>query len=89
MDKISIAKVSQNIFKPRSTENNQSASHTSNPFGINFKGNVLAADVLNLLRPKNQMALITRLLLQVKSQNSSQAQLLAESTLLTKLLNQE
>lgn len=52
MDKISIAKVSQNIFKPRSTENNQSASHTSNPFGINFKGNVLAADVFESSAPK-------------------------------------
>ena len=52
MDKISIAKVSQNIFKPRSTENNQSAAHTSNPFGINFKGNVLAADVFESSAPK-------------------------------------
>ena len=54
MDKISIAKVSQNIFKPRSVDNNQSSAsaHTSNPFGINFKGNVLAADVFESSAPK-------------------------------------
>ncbi len=54
MDKISIAKITPNIFKPQSTENKQSAH--SNPFGINFKGNVLAADVFESSKPKETVS---------------------------------
>lgn len=51
MDKISIAKVSSNIFNKPSANNQKPQSH-SNPFGINFKGNVLAADVFETSKPK-------------------------------------
>lgn len=52
MDKISIAKVTTNIFKPQSADSKQ--SNHSNPFGINFKGNVLAADVFESSKPKEE-----------------------------------
>lgn len=54
MDKISIAKVTPNIFKTQSTDS-QKSNH-SNPFGINFKGNVLAADVFESSKPKEKEA---------------------------------
>lgn len=52
MDKISIAKVTPNIFKTQSSETKQ--SNHSNPFGINFKGNVLAADVFESSKAKEK-----------------------------------
>lgn len=52
MDKISIAKVTPNIFKTQSSDQKQ--SNHSNPFGINFKGNVLAADVFESSQAKEK-----------------------------------
>ena len=54
MDKISISKISQNIFRTKSPENNaeQNQGTHSNPFGINFKGNVLTADIFQSSKTK-------------------------------------
>lgn len=50
MDKIRIEKPSFGMFKPMSKDERQ-GTH-SNPFGINFKGNVLAADVFESSKKK-------------------------------------
>lgn len=50
MDKIKISQSSFNLFRPMSKDERQEAH--SNPFGINFKGNVLAADVFESSKAK-------------------------------------
>lgn len=50
MDKMKISQTKFGIFKPMSKTERQEAH--SNPFGINFKGNVLAADVFESSKAK-------------------------------------
>ncbi len=57
MDKLSIGKFNFGVIKQLSgtkkTEAQNTTSAQSNPFGINFKGNVYAADVFESSKPKN------------------------------------
>lgn len=50
MDKIKISQSNFSIFKPMSREERQEVH--SNPFGINFKGNVLTSDVFESSKAK-------------------------------------
>ncbi len=56
MDKLSISKISQNIFRTKSSDNNANQPAHTNPFGINFKGNVLTADIFQSSKPKDASA---------------------------------
>ncbi len=50
MDKLRISQTKFGMFKPMSKDERQEVH--SNPFGINFKGNVLAADVFESSKAK-------------------------------------
>ncbi len=55
MDKMKISQTKFGMFKPMSREERQEVH--SNPFGINFKGNVLAADVFESSKAKETNSL--------------------------------
>ena len=50
MDKMKISNTKFGMFKPLSKTERQEVH--SNPFGINFKGNILASDVFETSKPK-------------------------------------
>lgn len=63
MEKLSIGKFNFGVIKSVSAtkkqETNQSTT-TSNPFGINFKGNVYAADVFESSKPKESSSIMSK-----------------------------
>ena len=54
MDKMKITNTKLDLFRPLSKQERQEVH--SNPFGINFKGNVLAADVFESSKAKETNA---------------------------------
>lgn len=54
MDKMKISQTNFSMFKPMSKDERQEVH--SNPFGINFKGNVLAADVFESSKAEKEVS---------------------------------
>lgn len=71
MDKIRIEKPKFGMFKPMSKDERQEVH--SNPFGINFKGNVLAADVFESSKKKEAEANTSNPFSQINSKSKMAA----------------